>query len=151
MGKFDLFDNKFSNNELDDSPFFDWTIYAFQGHMSQSALKDTVIVSFTKQGMTLEIEEPMRMVFEHPQFDASIEISFENNDTVDGTHYALSVHSESFGRKNEDAINQKRLYDIVFSLIPQRWRKESYFTEDGKDNLIYKTLRRLRLKRRRKV
>ena len=93
----------------------------------------------------------VKMVFEHPQYDSSIEISFEGSATANGTHYALSFHSESYRRKNEDAINQQSLYDIVFSLIPQRWRKESYYTEDGKDNLIYKARHRLKLKRRRKV
>jgi hypothetical protein len=150
MGKFDLFDYELYNNELADSPFFDWTIYAFQGHMGKTELKDKVEAIFTQHGMILEVREPMRMVFEHPEINASVEISFKGSLTSGGTRYAMCFHSDSFGRKIEDAINQKTLYYEIFSLIPSTWRIESYYTEDGKDLLLYKTYPRLKLKRKRK-
>lgn len=150
MGKFDLFDYNLYNDEITSSPFFDWTIYAFQGHMGKTELKDEIETLFTQHGMILEIREPTRMVFEHSQINASVEISFEGSVTSDGTRYALCFHSESFGRKIEDALNQKMLYNDVFSLIPSTWRIESYYKEDGKYILIYKTRHRLKLKRKRK-
>jgi hypothetical protein len=118
--------------------------------MGKTELKDRVETFFTQHGMILEVREPTRMVFEHPQIDASVEISFEGSVTSDGERYALCFHSESFGRKIEDAINQKKLYYEVFSLIPSTWRIESYYTEDGKDTLIYKTRHRLKLKKKRR-
>jgi hypothetical protein len=150
MGKFDLFNYELYNNELAGSPFFDWTIYAFQGHMSKKELKNKVETIFTQNDMILEVQEPTRMVFEHPEINASVEISFEGNVTSDGTRYSLCFHSDSFGRKIEDAINQKTLYYEVRALIPSTWRIESYYTEDGKDMLLYKTYPRLKLKKKRK-
>ena len=151
MGKFDLVDYSLYNDERTFSPFFDWTTYAFQGHMGKTELKDKIETCFTQHGMTLEIREPTRMVFEHPQINFPIELSFEGSMTTDGTRYAICFHSESSGRKIEDAIDQKELYHLVFSLIPPTWRKESHFkTEDGKYTLIYKTHPRLKLKRKRK-
>jgi hypothetical protein len=151
MGKFDLFDYKSYNDELTNSPIFDWTIYAFQGHMNKTELKDKVEAFFTQQGMILEVREPNRMVFEHPQFNASVEVSCEGSITSNGERYALCFHSESFGRKIEDAINQEMFYNEVFSLIPSNWRIESYYSEDGKSILLYKTRHRLKQKRNRKT
>ena len=99
MGKFDLFNYSLYNNELADSPFFDWTIYAFQGHMGKTELKDKVEAIFTQHGMILEVREPNRMIFEHPEIDASVEISFEGSLTSDGTRYAMCFHSDSFGAR----------------------------------------------------
>ena len=38
--------------------------------MSKTALKDKIETYFTQHGMALEIREPMRMFFEHPQINA---------------------------------------------------------------------------------
>ncbi|MHA2324410.1 MAG: hypothetical protein ACXACB_03340 [Promethearchaeota archaeon] len=151
MGKFDFFDDNLYTDEIANSSFFNWTINAFQGKKSKKWLKDKTEKLFFQHNMMLKIRDPERLVFEHPQIDASVEISFEGTYTSNGTRYVLRFHSESFEHKIEDARNQKKFYrEVFYVILPATWRKESYYEENGKRNYIHRPRRRLRRKKRKK-
>ncbi len=144
--------HKFDNSQQwQDSFVWDWKIFAYSGHMDNWLLKETVTGLLTKQGFTLERVESNRIVVEYPRFNSSVEVFFTGAITSSGKHYALCFQSESLGIKKKDARNQKKLYNKVFSLIPQKWRKEAYWNKDGKYVIVYKTGHTLRQKRRRKM
>ena len=148
MGKFDLYNKKTYNDELPENPMFSWKIFACQGHIPRVQLINTVETRFTEHGFNLEVEEPNRLVFKHPDYENAVEISFggEVTTTNCGTYYRLCVHSESHTLTIEDESKQKELYDLVFSVIPPTWGKESYRIEDHEEIPVKK--RRFRLKQK---
>jgi hypothetical protein len=128
----------------------EWKIFAYSGTSNYFSLKETVRHLYTNNGWTLDKDESARIVVEHPPYDSPVEITFAGGITQNGMRYALCFKSISLGFRNKHARIHKNLYDLTISLIPWKWRKEVYWIEDGKDILVYKTVRPLRLKRRRK-
>jgi hypothetical protein len=152
MGKYDLYNKKTHNDELPENPIFSWKIYVCQGHLPRVQLIDKVEASFSQHGFNLEVQEPDRLVYQHPQYgDYPVKVSFKGDVTTTsgGRHYRLCVHSESLTLTIEDATNQKELYDLVLSILPPTWGKESYCLEEGKAIPMKKHRFRLRQKRKR--